>query len=139
LAVLGFIIFLYYRDKKKSIAMLEKLNKEISEKHEEIVTQSEDLAKANHEISRMNESLELEVMQRTEKIETQSRKLIEYAYSNAHNVRGPLARILGLSMLMANETVESRIMEYNKHLHESALELDVIIREMTLRLQEDKH
>ena len=139
LAVLGVIIFRYYRDKKKSIAMLEKLNKEISEKHEEIVTQSEDLAKANREISRMNESLELEVMQRTEKIETQSRKLIEYAYSNAHNVRGPLARILGLSMLMANETVESRIMEYNTHLHESALELDVIIREMTLRLQEDKH
>ena len=83
----------------------------------------------------MNESLELEVIQRTEKIETQSRKLIEYAYSNAHSVRGPLARILGLSMLMANESSETRIKEYNERMHDSALELDCIIQEMTVRLE----
>jgi signal transduction histidine kinase len=115
--------------------MLEGLNREISEKHEEILTQAEELAKANREIIRMNESLELEVMQRTEKIETQSRKLIEYAYSNAHNVRGPLARILGLSMLMANETSETRIKEYNERMNDSALELDLVIREMTVLLE----
>jgi tetratricopeptide (TPR) repeat protein len=139
LTILGFIIYRYYHDKKQSIETLENLNKEISDKHEEILSQSEDLAKANKEISRMNESLELEVTQRTKKIETQSRLLIEYAYSNAHNVRAPLARILGLSMLMANETSVIRIKEYNERMHESALELDVVIREMTNRLQEEKH
>jgi len=139
LTILGFIIYRYYHDKKQSIETLENLNKEISEKHEEILTQSEDLAKANKEISRMNESLELEVTQRTKKIETQSRMLIEYAYSNAHSVRAPLARILGLSMLMANETSEVRIKEYNDRMYESALELDIVIREMTLRLQEERH
>ena len=139
LTILGFIIYRYYHDKKQSIETLENLNKEISEKHEEILTQSEDLARANREISRMNESLELEVTQRTKKIEMQSRMLIEYAYSNAHNVRAPLARILGLSMLMANETSEVRIREYNDRMYESALELDVVIREMTNRLQEEKH
>jgi len=139
LIILGFIIYRYFRDKKQSIKMLEELNKEISEKHEEILTQSEDLAKANKEISRMNESLEREVTQRTQKIETQSRMLIEYAYSNAHNVRGPLARILGLSMLMAHEKSEIRIKEYNERMHESALELDVVIREMTVRLQDERH
>jgi len=139
LTILGFIIYRYYHDKKQSIETLENLNKEISEKHEEILTQSEDLAKANKEIRRMNESLELEVTQRTKKIETQSRMLIEYAYSNAHNVRAPLARILGLSMLMANETSELRIKEYNDRMYESALELDVVIREMTVRLQDERH
>jgi tetratricopeptide (TPR) repeat protein len=114
LIILGFMSYRYYHDKKQSITTLENLNKEISEKHEEILSQAEDLAKANKEISRMNESLELEVTQRTKKIETQSSMLIEYAYSNAHNVRAPLARILGLSMLMANETSELRIREYNE-------------------------
>jgi signal transduction histidine kinase len=65
--------------------------------------------------------------------------LIEYAYSNAHSVRAPLARILGLSMLMANETSEIRIKEYNERMYESALELDVVIREMTVRLQDERH
>jgi tetratricopeptide (TPR) repeat protein len=139
LTILGFIISRYYHDKKQSITTLENLNKEISEKHEEILSQAEELVKANREISRMNESLELEVTQRTRKIETQSRMLIEYAYSNAHNVRAPLARILGLSMLMANEPSETRIKEYNERMHESALELDVVIREMTLRLQDERH
>ena len=38
LIILGFIIYRYYHDKKQSIETLENLNKEISEKHEEILT-----------------------------------------------------------------------------------------------------
>jgi hypothetical protein len=40
---------------------------------------------------------------------------------------------------MANETSEVRIKEYNDRMYESALELDIVIREMTLRLQEERH
>jgi tetratricopeptide (TPR) repeat protein len=137
LAVLGFIIFRYYRDKKKSHRQLEKLNREIYEKHEEILAQSEELTQANQEISRINESLEAEVTHRTDKIERQNKMLIEYAYSNAHNVRGPLARILGLASLMSREEDPDLLKEYNTFIYVSAQELDNVIRAINIKLQND--
>lgn len=137
LAILGFIIFRYYRDKRRSNIELERLNRDIYEKHEEILVQAEELTQANQEISRINESLEEEVYHRTEKIERQNKMLIDYAYSNAHNVRGPLARILGLASLMSREDDPVMLREYNTFIYVSAQELDNVIREINIRLQEE--
>jgi signal transduction histidine kinase len=136
LIVLGFIVYRYYRDKKKSHSELEKLNREIYEKHEEILAQAEELTQANQEISRINESLEAEVTHRTDKIERQNKILIEYAFSNAHNVRGPLARILGLASLMSMEDDPELLKEYNTYIYVSAQELDNVIRAINIKLQD---
>ena len=135
LAVLGYISYHYYRDKRKTAKELEKLNDEISNKHVEILFQSEELAKANQEVRRINESLEQEVQHRSEKISQQNQMLIEYAYFNAHNVRGPLARILGLAGLMESESSADLVKEYNVRMHQSALELDKVVREINNKLQ----
>jgi tetratricopeptide (TPR) repeat protein len=135
--VLGFIIYKYYRDKKKSHRELQKLHRDIYEKHEEILAQSEELTQANEEISRINESLEAEVTHRTDKIERQNKILIEYAYSNAHNVRGPLARILGLASLMSKEDDPELLKEYNTYIYVSAQELDNVIRAINIKLQNE--
>jgi len=136
LVLLGFYIYRYSRDKKKSNIELRRLNRDIHEKHEEILTQAEELTQANAEITRINESLEREVSLRTEKIEKQNKMLIDYAYSNAHNVRGPLARILGLAALMSTENDPARLREYNTYIHVSAQELDKVIGEINVKLQE---
>lgn len=136
ISAMVFVILKYYRDKKRSVAELERLNKEISEKHEEIRVQSEELAHANEEIKRINETLEAEVAFRVDEVRKQNEKLIEYAYFNAHKVRGPLARILGLSMLMSKELTFEGIQEYNSRLHTSAQELDTVIREINLKLSD---
>lgn len=135
LIVLGYISYRYYRDKRDSALKLEKLNNEISAKHQEIVNQSEELARVNEEVRRINESLEQEVQHRSEKIRQQNEMLIEYAYFNAHNVRGPLARILGLAGLMERESSVELVREYNLKLHQSALELDTVVREINNKLQ----
>jgi len=135
LAVLGYISYHYYRDKRKAAKELEKLNDEISNKHVEILVQSEQLAKANEEVRRINESLEQEVQHRSERIRQQNQMLIEYAYFNAHNVRGPLARILGLAGLMESEPSVDLVKEYNVRIHQSALELDKVVREINNKLQ----
>lgn len=134
-ATLGFVIYRYYREKKKSAMALEELNHEINQKHEEIVVKSEELASANEEIKRINGSLEQEVMIRSQKIEQQNKKLIDYAYFNAHNVRGPLARILGLSYLMERESTVSQIREYNAYLLVAATELDNVIKDINSTLE----
>lgn len=128
------VILKYYREKKKSVAVLKRLNNEIYEKHEEILVQSEELTQAYQEISRMNESLEAEVALRVDEVRKQNAKLIDYAYFNAHKVRGPLARIMGLSMLMENEMKPELLREYNTMLFTSANELDAVIREINLKL-----
>jgi tetratricopeptide (TPR) repeat protein len=137
LTVLGIIIFRYTRDKRKSNIKLKQLNREIQEKHEEILAQSEELTQANQEISRINENLEQEVHLRTEKIERQNQMLIEYAYSNAHNVRGPLARILGLASLMSREDDPELLKEYTTFMYVSAQELDNVIRDINVKLQDE--
>ncbi|MEJ1240878.1 tetratricopeptide repeat protein [Chryseolinea sp. T2] len=135
LAVLGYISYHYYRDKRKTAKELEKLNDEISNKHVEILVQTEELEKANEEVRRINESLEQEVQHRSERIRQQNQMLIEYAYFNAHNVRGPLARILGLAGLMESEHSVELVKEYNVRIHQSALELDKVVREINNKLQ----
>jgi len=134
-AILGLVSYRSYRSKLKTAAALEVLNKEIYEKHEEILTQAEELTQANEEIRRINESLEAEVQLRSQKIEQQNKKLIDYAYFNAHNVRGPLARILGLTNLMGMEQDPDLIREYNSYLVLSAEELDKVIKDINTRLE----
>ena len=75
---------------------LVELNAAINEKNEEIMTQSDELQTINEAMKRVNSDLENNVEERTREVKIQNQKLIEYAYFNAHKVRGPLARILGL-------------------------------------------
>jgi len=136
ITALVFVVFRLYRDKRRSLVEMKRLNNEIYEKHEEILAQTEELTQANAEVSRMNESLEMEVSARVAEIKLQHEKLIEYAYFNAHNVRGPLARILGLCMLMSGETSPEEIQTYNAHLLDCANELDDVVREINRKLSD---
>lgn len=135
LSVFGFVIYRFYLNKKRFARELEVLNREIYDKHEEILTQSEELSEANEEIKRINENLEQEVLHRSARIKQQNEMLIDYAYFNAHSVRGPLARIMGLTYLMAEEVSAERIKEYTTHLSTSAHELDHVVRQINNKLQ----
>ncbi len=136
ITALVIIVFRLYRDKKRSLVEMKRLNNDIYEKHEEILAQAEELTQANAEISRMNESLEMEVSQRVAEIKLQNQKLLEYAYFNAHNVRGPLARILGLCTLMSHESSIDELREYNSRLLYCAEELDSVVREINRKLSD---
>ena len=98
----------------------------------------ESLLKLNLEINAMNENLERLVLERTEELKLQNQRLIEYAFFTAHEVRGPLARILGLVELSKiNQEPEDRI-EILKRLEVSAYELDEIIRMINRKLENTK-
>lgn len=121
ISVLGFLLYRYSREKRKSNEELVRLNKDISEK--------------NEEIKQINDHLEEEVNLRTERIQLQNQKLIEYAFFNAHKVRGPLARVLGLVMLTKNESSIEEIKSLHEKIHISALELDEVVKEINQKLE----
>lgn len=69
---------------------------ELQDKSDEITAQNEELMQSEENLSKLNLHLESLVEERTRKIREQNEVLLKYAYTNAHHVRGPLARVLGL-------------------------------------------
>lgn len=89
-----------------------------------------------YKIKLTSDKLENLVQERTNKITNQNQKLIDYAFRNAHNIRGPLARILGLVNLITIENKDTNT-EYVSRLSESAKELDISIRDTSKRLEDE--
>jgi signal transduction histidine kinase len=98
-------------------------------------TAREALQSLNVEINKLNESLEEKVQERTEEIRMQNQKLVEYAFFTAHEVRGPLARILGLVELVKVKELNHEREEIISRLQVSANELDEILREVNRKLE----
>jgi two-component system sensor histidine kinase/response regulator len=114
-----------------------KVNKEIKEKNEELQASEEELLASGEELKQINENLNLQVEHRTQALIKQNKKLLEYAFINAHKVRSPLARILGLVNLIGIEIeLNSNGKKLLEHLNLSANELNDILREVRTNLEE---
>lgn len=94
------------------------------------------LQQKSDEIARLNTELELRVKQRTQQLQERNERLRAYAFMNAHIIRAPLSRILGLVNLLKNDNhdpkEEPTIREY---LQKSARELDEVIRSTSADLE----
>lgn len=95
------------------------------------------IAQKNEKIRLINESLEKRVKERTEKVERQNKKLRNYAFSNSHEVRAPLARLMGLVDLWNKENNKAQRDFIIEKISKSALELDDIIRKLNVVLKEE--
>lgn len=102
LVIVGVAFMLFRNAKTKN-----RLNVELEKKQEKILRQSEELRAINLEIEKINANLEKTVEERTKTIKEKNKLLTEYAYFNSHQIRGPLARILGLIHLLNMEYKDS--------------------------------
>lgn len=134
----GAVAFQYFSKKMKTIKLLQQLNAEIQSQKEHISQQAEELQKVNGQMKNMNESLEELVLERTKKIESQNQKLREYAFSNSHEVRAPLANLLALIELTKKDQSPTEHQEILESIHFSATELDFIITKVNKLLKEEK-
>lgn len=97
LFVIGFMFaitasYFFFRGLRNKQAAYNKLNK----LKNELEIQQTLLEETNRKYAELNLNLEKLVLQRTQKIELQNQKLIEYGFLNSHEIRGPVARIQGL-------------------------------------------
>jgi len=81
----------------------QRLLSELKLKSEEIEAQNEELAQNQVMLGEINQYLEDLVEKKAENIRQHTEKLKKYAYLNAHQVRGPVARLLGLVQLSVME------------------------------------
>ncbi len=140
---------------------------EILTQNEEITAQSEELATQrdalhhqnleiqeahrlieikNQEIQEKNASLEKEITNRTQDLRNANQELIEhnnqleqFSFIAAHNLRAPLARILGLANIIEiSENEEDRNIALKKVVS-SSVDLDAVVKDLSTILDIRKH
>lgn len=116
---------------------LEAMNEELRMSQEEVIAQRDSLAEKNNQIEKINATLEDTVSERTAALEARNKKLEEFAFINAHKLRGPLASILGIMNLIRIETDEDSRKKLLELLNISTAELDKVIRATNKMLEEE--
>jgi ligand-binding sensor domain-containing protein len=135
---------------QKRTEQLAQQNEELIQSQEEIAAQRDvvsaqnaELQKArliiesqNNDISLRNESLEAEVEERTRDLVEYNQQLEQFAFISAHNLRAPVARILGLGNILeinSNDPDETRTI-IEKMVYTSQ-ELDRVVRDLNTVLE----
>jgi signal transduction histidine kinase len=115
---------------------VEKRTIELTYANNELISLNEELKSSNESIKELNENLEQMVKERTDKINDHLNQLSKYAHMNSHEVRAPLARMLGLMQLIKHKeiTVDQKA-ELIDMLYDCSNELDAIIKEMNHLLE----
>jgi signal transduction histidine kinase len=133
--VTGLLIFKFGNEKlvTKNIALVDGLqtsNKYLTEASDTIKEQSAALIESNIELSEL-------VDQRTAELKTSNEELIKHnlelqQFSNtvSHNLRGPVANLLGLAHLFELDKDEKTKAELIKHIRSSAMSLDEVLKDL---------
>ncbi|MGF1635605.1 MAG: GAF domain-containing protein [Cyclobacteriaceae bacterium] len=96
--------------------------------HQRKIYQKELKVKQAH-IEELNAQLHERVEERTAEINIKNQQLINYAYINSHEIRGPICRLLGLKNLMKVSESSSEILIIKDYMSKSIDELnDITIR-----------
>lgn len=113
---------------------LRETNLQLTEKTKKIEAQNEELLQIQDNLSALNTDLEKIVNERTAKIQIQNEILIKYSYTNAHHLRGPVARLLGLASLYKLEPQTNPDFFIEKMV-DQAYEIDTVVKQINVDLE----
>ncbi len=102
---------------------LEEQNKHLQDARKEIEMK-------NLEIMRKNETLEEEVNNRTRELMSNVQQLEQFAFMAAHNLRGPVARILGLGEILKYAQTKEEALDVQSRIIRTTQELDTVVRDL---------
>jgi len=132
--IIAFSTWMLKRRYDEALKTLACRNLELFEKTNEIETQNEELVQSHENLAQLNNHLEQKVQERTIELEKQNELLIKYAYTNAHHLRGPVARLLGLIYLSRMEP-EADCAHFFNLIEAQAKEIDDVVRRINKELE----
>jgi signal transduction histidine kinase len=116
---------------------LNRLYNEVSEQKKEIQLQTDKLSESNQSILEMNRGLEKIVAEKTVELRKinaelikKNNELFQFSYTVSHNLRGPVARLLGLADLAEKENIPDQAKQLTHFIGRTALELDQIVNDL---------
>jgi signal transduction histidine kinase len=126
----------------EALINIETQNEEIVSQSEELLASQEKLMEANLIIAQQNADLEAKVKQTGSELYVSNEELIkrnselsQFSYTISHNLRGPIARLLGLvnvATFNANIMQDPDAMKIIEHIKTSATDLDNVIKDLTV-------
>lgn len=130
---------------KKNGEILEQ-NEELKHLSEEIASQRDSIEKQNTLLEQSKRDLELKVLERTtelskanDELTEQNSQLEQYAYMTAHNLRAPIARLIGLTHIFNEKDFTDAInFDVIKRVKHSVHELDDVVHDINTILQVKK-
>jgi ligand-binding sensor domain-containing protein len=133
--------FIHYREKKlledKRI-LEEKVTErtlEIQQQAEEIQAQNEEIQSQAEEIQGINDNLEELVKARTAELIKKNKAAEESAFIIAHELRAPVASLLGLINLISKCELNDEAKTVVTHMEDSAEKLEVVVRNITKAIE----
>jgi signal transduction histidine kinase len=125
---------------------IEAQHEELLQQQEEVVSSSEKLEQANklileqqRALERYNAKLETIVEERgrnllhaNEELVKHNNELLQFSYSVSHNLRGPVARLLGLTRIAKYEDRPEESERLRTLIENSSRELDEVLRDLSL-------
>jgi signal transduction histidine kinase len=157
------LIYIFYKQQNLLISTIESQNEILKSSKEEIAAQNEELSQSQEEIlaqrdvvalqnysleearriiekqnealTLKNEGLEIEIKKRTAELVEYNQQLEQFAFMSSHNLRAPIARILGLSNVLEITKDEHDEIMIRKSLIVSARELDRVVKDLTTILE----
>jgi len=136
---------------RRTNELLNRQNAEIENQHSALQQQSEQLFNKQKQLTQAyeliekqkktleghNESLETELVHRNADLSEANSELIKYnnelrqfSYTISHNLRGPVASLLGLTHLIKTEELNDEAKEIFDHILSSSKRLDTIIKDL---------
>jgi hypothetical protein len=129
-AVLIIYAIIKFRERQLLLEKRE-LEEKVAERTIEIQKKNEEIQAQTEEIIGINENLENLVRSRTLELEQKNKALEEYAFITAHELRAPLASILGLVNILCKVKLEEQDKMILDHLREASEKLESIVRTIT--------
>jgi signal transduction histidine kinase len=124
---------------------MEAQNEELMQQQEELLTSQEAIAKANEVISRQAHDLEKynkhlqqlieeksgDLLKTNEELIQSNNELRQFSFSVSHNLRGPVARLLGLTNLIQLKQSPADTEQIIQFIRNSAKELDDLLHDLS--------
>ena len=140
LLMTGLLAVVFFRQRKKILvtnALLQEKSEEIARQKEEIEYQARKMSSLNEQLQDLNKSLEDRIEERTHELWWKNQKLADYAHTNSHKLRAPVASILGLLQLVDKISLPAEDRILLEKLQMCATDLDKVTREINQRLEDD--
>ena len=103
---------------------------------DQLLDKNLEVEKMHNEVIRVNQNLERLVSVRTQVLIDQNKRLTDYSFFNAHQLRAPVASIMGLVNLLQHSSSPEEYINLLNHLETSARKLDETIRNINDSIQE---
>ncbi|HTE32889.1 MAG TPA: two-component regulator propeller domain-containing protein [Chryseolinea sp.] len=123
------------QDKKILEQKVDERTLEIQKQAEEIRLQNQEIQSQAEEIQGINDNLEMIVLARTEELEKKNKAAEEAAFIIAHELRAPVASVLGLINLIAKADLPDDAKTIVTHMEDSADKLNVVVRNITKAIE----